>query len=312
MDGRLGDASLATSAIEPERATETAVEDEQNVTNFRVIHDYSSDFHYDWCVIGLGLPGVLRGVDIDTNYFTGNFPSHAMVESCCAPDGDWQTGEWKLVVPKVRLQGGSHNLFDTEASDGRRTHVRLSIFPDGGVARLRVYGSVVPDLAALARSAEPVDFASIENGGVVLAASDAYFGSKSNLIMPGRPATLGGGWETRRRRGPGHDWVIVRLGARCLFERIAVETEHFKGNYPDCCSIEACDVNPPQPEHVRDDLVTGKIGWEKVVAPVKSGPDAVHVYRNKISKRGPFTHVRLDIYPDGGISRLRVFGRVAS
>jgi len=279
---------------------------------------FPGDLHCDWCVIRLGLPGALRGVDIDTSYFTGNFPSHTSVESCSAPNGDWQSVEWSLALPKVRLQGGSHNLFDVDdpvGPAGRRTHVRLNIFPDGGVARLRVYGEVVPDFALLARSAEPVDFASVTNGGLVLAASDAHFGSKSNLIMPGRPATMGGGWETRRRRGPGYDWIIVRLGARCSIERIAVETEHFKGNYPDLCSIEACNVEAPRPEdspnYLVDDLVTGKAGWQEILAPVKLGPDAVHVYQSELSKRGPCTHVRLNIYPDGGISRLRVFGRLA-
>jgi len=304
--------------LSSERPTETTVEDEQNVTNYRILEDYSGDLHYDWCVIRLGLPGILRGVDIDTSHFTGNFPSHASVESCSAPNGDWQHVEWSLALPKVRLQGGSHNLFDVDGSagpSGSRTHVRLNIYPDGGVARLRVYGEVVPDLAALARSAEPLDFASVANGGLVLAASDMYFGSKDNLIMPGRPATMGDGWETRRRRGPGYDWIIVRLGTRCSIERIAVETEHFKGNYPDQCSVDACNVEAARPEDPRhhrcDDLITGKAGWQEILAPVKLGPDAVHVYQSEISKRGPFTHVRLNTYPDGGISRLRVFGRIA-
>jgi len=276
---------------------------------------FPSDLHYDWCVVRLGLPGILRAVDIDTTYFTGNFPSHASVEMCSAPDGDWQRAEWSLALPKVRLQGVSHNLFDVDGPAGRRNHVRLNIFPDGGVARLRVYGEGVPDLAALARSDEPVDFASVANGGLVLAASDAYFGAKSNLIMPGRPAAMGDGWETRRRRGSGYDWIIVRLGARCSVEQIAVETEHFKGNYPDLCSIEACNVEAPEPEDLcddrRDDLITGKVGWQEILAPAKLGPDAVHVYQGELAKHGPFTHVRLNIYPDGGISRLRVFGRIA-
>jgi len=121
---------------------------------------------------------------------------------------------------------------------------------------------------------------------------------------------MGDGWETRRRRGPGYDWIIVRLGATCSIERIAVETEHFKGNYPDQCSIDACNIEAPHPGDLRDYLVTGSAGWQETLAPVKLGPDAVHVYQGEISKRGPFTHVRLNIYPDGGISRLHVFGRM--
>jgi allantoicase len=208
------------------------------------------------------------------------------------------------VLPKARLQGGAHNLFDIE--DGERsTHVRLNIFPDGGVARLRVYGDVVPDLDGLARSSEPADFASVINGGLALSCSDTTFGSKNNLIMPGTPRDMGGGWETRRRRGPGYDWIIVRLGARCQIERIAIETEHFKGNYPDRCSIDACNVDAP----LLDDLLTGKVPWKEILSPAKLGPDTVQIYERELLARGPFTHVRLNIYPDGGVSRLRVFGR---
>lgn len=260
---------------------------------------------HDWCVIQLGSPGILRGVDVDTSYFTGNFPSHCSIEACSAGAGDLVSAAWTLVLPKVRLQGGSHNLFDID-DDQRRTHVRLNIFPDGGVARLRVYGEVIPDLEAFARCPDPVDLASAVNGGQTLACSDMHFGSKNNLIMPGRPAHTGGGWETRRRRGLGHDWIIVRLGACCHIERIAVETEHFKGNYPDRCSVDACNAEPAMPE----DLSTGRVPWQEILAPVKLGPDTIHHYERELLARGPFTHVRLNIYPDGGISRLRVFGRV--
>ena len=261
---------------------------------------------HDWCVIKLGLAGILRGVDIDTSYFTGNFPSHGSMETCSARAEDWQRAEWKLVLPQVRLQGGAHNLFDVD-DDERRTHVRLNSFPDGGVARLRVYGEVVPDLEALARSSEPTDFASVVNGGLTLACSDMYFGSKNNLIMPGRPTNIGGGWETRRRRGRGFDWIIVRLGARCRIERISVETHHFEGNYPDRCSIDACNIDA----RLVEDLVTGKVPWQEILTSARLGPNTGHTYERELLARGPFTHVRLNIYPDGGISRLRVLGRAA-
>ena len=307
--------------LRPNGVSVNTVDDEQNLTNYRIISDYVTSAEHSWldhwysCVIRLGLPGNLRRIDIDTSYFTGNSPSHASLHSCYTPSDDWLQAAWSLVLPKVRLQGGGHNIFDVATSAGPSTHVRLNIFPDGGVARLRVYGEVVPDLATLARSADPVDFASVANGGFVVAASDAYFGAKSNLIMPGKPATMGDGWETRRRREPGYDWIIVRLGARCLIDRIVVETEHFKGNYPDRCSIDACSVEPPRPDDLPqgriDDLITGKVGWRQILAPAKLGPDRVHVYQTEIFGRGPFNHVRLNIDPDGGISRLCVFGRLA-
>jgi len=262
---------------------------------------------HDWCVIKLGLAGILRGADVDTSFFTGNFPSHCSIEACTLSNDDWKNASWMPIVAKSRLQGGSHNPFDIDDEE-RRTHIRLNIFPDGGVARLRVYGEVLPDLDAIARSGQPVDFASVQNGGLALTCSDMYFGSKNNLIMPGRPVNMGGGWETKRRRGPGYDWIIVRLGARCHFEKIGIETEHFKGNYPDRCSLDACDA----PGALVEDLATGAVRWMEVLPATKLGPDAVHEFTSELLTPGPFSHVRLKIYPDGGISRLRVFGRLES
>ena len=248
---------------------------------------------HDWCIIRLGLPGSLRTVDIDTRHFVGNFPSHCSIDAADVP------GDWRSILGKVRLAGGSHNLFDLEHS-GRATHVRLNIFPDGGVARLRVFGEVLPDFAALK---EPIDLASITNGGRVVASSDEFFGHHQNLILPGRPDNMGGGWETRRRRGPGYDWIVVQLGARAAVHKISVETEHYKGNYPDRCSLDSCDAAGALHEH----LVTGKIPWNEIVPETKLEADAVRTFDGEWK---PATHVRLNIYPDGGISRLRVFGKI--
>ena len=255
----------------------------------------------DWCVIRLGLPGIARTVDIDTSYFVGNFPSHASLDGALVGN-DPTDQDWTAVLGKVRLTGGGHNLFDVQQS-GRLTHVRLNIFPDGGVARLRLYGEVVPDIAKLKASGDAVDVASVTNGGRVLASSDNFFGHQQNLILPGRPANMGGGWETRRRRGPGYDWIIVQLGARSIIEKILVETEHYKGNYPDRCSIEACDAAGA----LIEDLTTGKVAWNELQPPAKLEADAV---RQFAIKSGPATHLRLNIYPDGGVSRLRAFGKI--
>jgi len=259
---------------------------------------------HDWCVLKLGLAGVVRTVDVDTSFFTGNFPSHCSLDGANA-DSDPGDGDWHPVMAKVRLSGGGHNLFDV-SHDGRLTHLRLNIFPDGGVARLRVYGEVMPGFDTLKSSKEPVDLASMVNGGRVLASSDSYFGHEQNLILPGRPANMGGGWETRRRRGPGYDWIIVRLGARTAIERIAVETEHYKGNYPDRCSIDACDAAGA----VVQDLITGKRPWREILPSTKLEADARKMFERELTPAGPSTHVRLNIYPDGGVSRLRVFGKI--
>ncbi len=259
---------------------------------------------HDWCVIRLGLPGVIRTVDVDTSHFLGNFPSHCSLD-VSSVTADPAESDWKPALDRVRLQGDAHNVFDIGGA-GRATHVRLNIFPDGGVARLRVYGDVAPDFEKLKSSADPVDLASVANGGRVVASSDAFFGHQHNLILPGRPANMGGGWETRRRRGPGYDWIIVQLGARTAIQRIAVETEHYKGNYPDRCSIDACDARGA----LADDLITGKTPWREILAASKLEADAVRLFEPELQSPGSATHVRLNIYPDGGISRLRVFGKI--
>ena len=258
---------------------------------------------HDWCVIRLGLPGVLRTIDVDTSYFLGNFPSHCSLDAA-ATAGVPKENDWTPVLGKSRLQGGSHNLLDINAGE-RFTHVRLNIYPDGGVARLRVYGEVSPDLARLKASKGPVDLASIVNGGRVLASTDQFFGHQQNLILPGRPENMGGGWETRRRRGPGYDWIIVQLGARGAIQAIHIETEHYKGNYPDRCSVDACDAAGA----LTEDLATGRVTWLEMLPVTKLEPDSIHVFTKEL-KSGSATHVRLNIFPDGGISRLRVFGKI--
>src|SRR5262249_30989133 len=169
----------------------------------------------------------LRGVDVDTNHFVGNHPERASLDACFRPGAADAKAlaspktDWTEILHASALQGGSQNLFAVD-SDRVWTHVRLNIFPDGGGARLRVYGEVRVDAAALARAGKPVDLAAIGNGGLVLAASDMHFGAKDNLIMPGRAKNMGDGWETKRRRGPGHDWLILKLGARGTLDRIEV------------------------------------------------------------------------------------------
>jgi len=258
---------------------------------------------HDWCIIRLGLPGVIRAIDVDTAHFLGNFPSHCSLDVSSAADA--KTIDWTSALGKMRLEGGQHNVFDVVHA-ARVTHVRLNIHPDGGVARLRVYGEVIPDLIKLKASADPPDLACVVNGGRVIASSDQFFGEQQNLILPGRPLNMGGGWETRRRRGPGYDWIIVQLGARAMIQRISVETEHYKGNYPDRCSIDVCDAPGP----LAEDLITGRTEWNQLLVESKLEPDSTRLFESELKLSVPVTHIRLNIFPDGGISRLRVFGTI--
>jgi allantoicase len=260
---------------------------------------------HDWCVLALGLRGRIRAVNVDTSHFVGNQPERASLEACDVPDqatrARLERASWTLVLPPAPLAPGSSNLFALNGS-GPFTHVRLNIFPDGGVARLRVRGEVEVDPARL--RGRIVDLAAIENGGIVLGASDMHFGSKQHLILPGRAKSMADGWETRRRRGPGHDWAILRLGATGRIEKVEIDTAHFKGNYPDSASLEGCLAPRAALAELAD------VSWEELLPRTKLRADARHLFAAKqLVARGPFTHVRLCIYPDGGVSRLRLHGR---
>jgi allantoicase len=261
---------------------------------------------HDWCVVRLGLRGVIRGFDIDTNHFIGNYPEHASIEACdlrgAATKAALAKAPWVAVLPKSALEPGSRNLF--AMTDPRPfTHVRLNIYPDGGIARLRVHGYVEVDWKQL--RGKLVDLAAIASGGFVLAVSDEHFGAKANMLMPGRAPNMGDGWETRRRRGPGHDWAILKLGAPGRIERVEVDTNHFKGNYPESCSLEGCHAAGATLEALKGAATV----WNEFLPRTKLSASKRHFFAKQLQARGPFSHVRLRIYPDGGVSRLRIHGR---
>ena len=262
---------------------------------------------HDWCIVELGLRGVLRGIDVDTNYFIGNQPERASIDVCdlkgTATKDKLAHAAWVQVVDPWLLSPGASNPVEVPLRPPV-THVRLNIFPDGGVARLRVHGEVSVDWPALA--GKLVDLAALEHGGRVLLASDEHFGLKSNLILPGRAPNMGEGWETRRRRGPGYDWVIVKLGNAGVLERIEIDTNHFKGNFPESASLQAAYLG--EADAVAADVDGGP--WQDVLqrSPLKA--NTRHYFGAAMLRAaGPFTHVRLRIFPDGGISRLRIHGR---
>ncbi len=261
---------------------------------------------HDFAIIRLGLPGVVRGVVVDTSYFRGNYPEACSIEGCfAAPDSDVESllsGEWFELLPKSGLSGDSQNLFEIE-TPWTVTHLRFNIFPDGGVARLRVHGEVVPDWKRGGGLGNEIDLAAAEHGGEVLTCSDMFFGSRQNLIMPGRSMNMSGGWETKRRRGPGHDWAIVRLATEGELRRIEIDTNHFKGNYPDTASIEGTSTS--------DTDLTGA-EWTEVLPCTKLQAHTRHLFADELTNRGPFTHLRLNVFPDGGVSRLRAHGVATS
>jgi allantoicase len=263
----------------------------------------------DWCIVQLGMRGIVHGVNVDTSHFTGNYPSHCSIEAVDMPAGIKASlhavdgAPWTRLLEKTALRGNGDNLFPI--SDRHPwTHVRLSIYPDGGVARLRVYGEVAVDWPTV--GTRVVDLALITNGGLFLAASDLHYGTRGALIMPGRAANMGDGWETRRRRGPGHDWAIIRLGAPGSISKVEIDTNHFKGNYPDRASLEGVLA----PNVIVDNL--GGMNWTTVLPETKMSANKRHFFSGQqLRASGPFSHVRLNMFPDGGISRLRIHGTLA-
>ena len=255
---------------------------------------------YDYCVIRLGVPGVIRGVDIDTRHFTGNYPPQASIDVCVSDDDVPEEG-WESLLPKTDLQGNTQHYIEID-DDRSWTHVRLNIFPDGGVARLRLYGEVVP---ADDDEEGIIDLFALRHGGRALMASDEHYGSMHNLNLPGRGINMGDGWETARRRGPGNDWVIVSLGRPGTIERAEIDTAHFKGNYPDRVSLEAATFGEP------GEVSNDSDRWQTLLPESKLAMDQQHFFEDELADIGPVTHVRMSIYPDGGVSRLRLFGRPA-
>ena len=253
---------------------------------------------HDHCIVRLGLPGIVHGVDIDTTHFTGNHPPFASIDGNLSDIDNPESG-WVEILPKTAIAGDSHHHLAIE-SDAVWTHLRLNIYPDGGVARLRIYGEVK---APIGSSNDLMDLFAIENGGRAIACSDEHFGSMHNLNLPGRGTDMGDGWETARRRGPGNDWVIAQLGQCGSIERVEIDTAHFKGNFPDRVSLEAGLFDPTAELRAEDSR------WRPLLSEMKLEMDRRHEFDSELQDMGRVSHVRMSIYPDGGVSRLRLFGR---
>ena len=261
---------------------------------------------HDYCIVKLGIPGVVHGVDIDSSHFTGNFPPHASIDACIRQeDVPADDTDWFELVPKVELLGDAHHLFPVENSNVV-THLRLNIYPDGGVARLRVYGEVRRSRSSIDEG-EVIDLLALENGGRALLCNDEHFGSMHNLNVPGRGINMGDGWETARRRTPGNDWVILALGLPGEIEKVEIDTAHFKGKYPDRAAIQAALLTVVEV----GSLEIESESWKTLLPESKLDMDQQHFFTDKLAKIGVVSHIRLSIFPDGGVSRLRVFGRIS-
>ena len=269
---------------------------------------------HDYAVVKLAMPGRINGFDVDTHYFTGNYPPFASIEAAHSLDGDPDPNDdsaWTELVAKSPLGASRHHFFENADKDRVWTHLRLHIYPDGGIARLRVYGAAAFDWGRVTPD-EEIDLGFIFHGAKALHWSDAHYGHPDKLLGPGPGLNMGDGWETKRRRGPGHDWTIIRLGHPGILKRIIVDTQLFKGNFPDTCEIRGAYL-PDHPDVFPEEEILASQNWKTILAPKKLQMDHAHEFKgNDLVDIGPVTHIRYAMHPDGGTMRLRLFGVKAS
>ena len=256
---------------------------------------------HDFCLIRLGEASAIYGVCIDTSHFTGNYPPGASIDVARSENMPSEE-DWQPLLNPVELRGDKQHYFGC-SSEGSWNWLRLNIFPDGGVARLRVYGRPSRDWENVIRSGDEVELSGLLNGGRILGYSDAHYGSLWTLLAPDTAKNMGDGWETRRRREPGNDWLILALGHRGEIQHGQIDTSFFKGNFPAAFSLQAADLGGV-PDSV---AVTQSMFWEELTPKMELSADSVLAF--EVEPPRPSTHVRLNIYPDGGVSRLRLFGR---
>ena len=267
---------------------------------------------FDWVIIRLGVAsGRVRGIEVDTAFFTGNYAEAISVQGTYEAGHDAEAKvmhpdykQWNEILGRRECGPSQRHAWLVQGSP-EVTHVRLRMYPDGGIARFRLYGEAVP-VWPLSLEQE-VELSAATMGGVAMRCSDEHFGRKENLLMPGRGVNMGDGWETKRSRGQAHtDWVIVRLGAKGKVNKILIDTRHFLGNFPQYVKVDGCNIQEreqmPEP---------GDTKWRQILGLKKVGPDAEHEFVGEDlvnAKLAAYTHVMLTIVPDGGIKRFRVMG----
>ena len=278
---------------------------------------------FDWVVIRLGVAsGRVRGIEIDTAFFNGNQAPEIAVQACYISESrekevkEPDFAEWSTILEKQECGPSQrHAWMLPEVTKRAFTHVRLQMFPDGGIARFRLFGHAIP---ILPQNVDTVfDLAATVNGGVAAACSDQHFGTKDNLLLPGRGEDMGDGWETKRSRGKDHvDWVIVKLGVPGLIDRVVVDTAHFRGNFPQKVQLFAAKAptNAEEADKMKVPAHGDQSAWTEILAPEKLGPDAEHTFKDALREvdETAYAYVKMVIIPDGGVKRLRVFGKRAN
>ena len=257
---------------------------------------------YDYLVLKLGKPGKIFEIDIDTSHFNGNQPTHASLEGCFSRSKPNKKTKWIRVLSKKKLGPNKNHNFKSQ-NKSTFNYIRLNIFPDGGVARLRLYGKIEIDKKTI--NNKNINLTSVLNGASIVGCNNEHFGRAENIIAPGKGKNMGDGWETRRSRGKNFDWLIIKFGKPGLIKKLEIDTHHFKGNYPDSCSIQTAIINKDLSNNL---IVKNSKNWKFILNKSKLSAHKKHVFKKFLIKRNKENYLKINIYPDGGISRIRAFG----
>jgi len=259
---------------------------------------------HDYLILKLGKPGRIHKVDIDTSYFSVNQPNKISLDACFSKKKILnKNSKWIKIVKKKIAKPNSHHFFNIK-NKSTFSHVKLNIYPDGGVARIRIYGSMQIKKKF---DNKIINLTSVLNGATPIACNNEHFGRAENVLAPGMGKNMGDGWETRRSRGKNFDWLILKCAAVGKIKKIQIDTHHFKGNYPDKCSLQATYLNTKMSSK---NIVKKSKKWKFLLNNVKLYAHRKHNFKNMLMKNKKVNYIKINIFPDGGISRIRVFGRV--
>ena len=258
---------------------------------------------YDYLILKLGRPGRISKIDIDTSYFSGNQPSKVSLHACFSkkklPN---KNSKWTTILKKKPTKANSHHFFNV-TNKSIFTHIKLNIYPDGGVARIRIYGSIE---ILKNFTGKVLNLTSVLHGATPIACNNEHFGRAENILAPGMGKNMGDGWETRRSRGKNFDWLIIKCATAGKINKIQIDTHHFKGNYPDKCSIQAAFIDKKISSRT---IVNNSKKWKLLLNKVKLYAHKKHNFKNNLMKSEKINYIKINIFPDGGISRIRVFGK---
>ena len=257
---------------------------------------------FDYLILKLGKPGKIFDIDIDTTHFNGNQPTHASLEGCLSETKPNKKTKWISLLGKKKL-GPSRNHSFKSNNKSVFNYVKLNIFPDGGVARLRLYGKIEMEKNFL--NNKTINLTSVLNGASIIGCNNEHFGRAENIIAPGKGKNMGDGWETRRSRGKNFDWLIIKFGKPGLIKKLEIDTHHFKGNYPDSCSIQTASISK---DLSNKSIVNNSKNWKFILNKSKLSAHKKHIFKKFLIKRSKENYLKINIYPDGGISRIRAFG----